>query len=178
MYKRQGETKLDSGEIWIDGKRVNINSPDQAFALGIGYISEDRRNEGLVLHLPIFENITLPIVHRLVWGFLVKRKEQFRLSQEMMNKLRIKAPSQMCIRDSVLALGGDETIVQDLGVPTSKIKTKAFLIGGILYGIVGALLTARLGSGDITAPLGFTFDSICACVLGGKMCIRDSHYEQ
>ncbi len=67
----------------------------------------------------------------------------------------------------VLALGGDETIVQDLGVPTSKIKTKAFLIGGILYGIVGALLTARLGSGDITAPLGFTFDSICACVLGG-----------
>ena len=88
-----GETKLDSGEIWIDGKRVNINSPTQAFALGIGYISEDRRNEGLILHLPVFENITLPIIHRLVRGFLVRREEQFRLSQEMMNKLQIKAPS-------------------------------------------------------------------------------------
>ncbi len=67
----------------------------------------------------------------------------------------------------VLAMGGDEIIVQDLGVPTSKIKTLVFMIGGLLYGIVGALLTARLGSGDITAPLGFTFDSIGSCVLGG-----------
>jgi len=67
----------------------------------------------------------------------------------------------------ILAMGGDEIIVQDLGIPTSKIKTQVFLIGGFLYGIVGALLTARLGSGDITAPLGFTFDSIGSCVLGG-----------
>jgi len=92
-----GETKLNSGEIWIDGKRVNINSPSQAFALGIGYISEDRRNEGLILHLPVFENITLPIIRRLIRGLLIKREEQFRLSQEMMTKLQIKAPSPLVL---------------------------------------------------------------------------------
>lgn len=92
-----GETKLTSGTILIEGKPESINSPSQAFSLGIGYISEDRRNEGLVLHLPLFENITLPIIHHLKKGFLIKREEQFKLTKEMMTKLQIKAPSPLVL---------------------------------------------------------------------------------
>lgn len=67
----------------------------------------------------------------------------------------------------ILAIGGDEAIAQDLGIDVKRVKMGVFGIAGALYGIVGALLTAKLGSGDITAPRGFTFDSIAASVLGG-----------
>ncbi|MEM2001266.1 MAG: ABC transporter permease [Candidatus Methanomethylicaceae archaeon] len=67
----------------------------------------------------------------------------------------------------ILAIGGDEVIAKDLGVRVERVKIGVFGIAGALYGIVGALLTAKLGSGDITAPRGFTFDSISASVLGG-----------
>jgi ribose transport system permease protein len=67
----------------------------------------------------------------------------------------------------IIAIGGDESIVKDVGVHTDSVKRIVFVIAGGLYGLVGALLTAKLGSGDISAPLGFTFDSIGSCVLGG-----------
>ena len=67
----------------------------------------------------------------------------------------------------ILAIGGDEQIVKDIGVRTDRVKIIVFAIAGMLYGLAGSLLTAKLGSGDISAPLGYTFDSIGACVLGG-----------
>lgn len=67
----------------------------------------------------------------------------------------------------ILAIGGDEAIARDLGIKVERIKVGVLGLAGALYGIVGALLTAKLGSGDITAPRGFTFDSIAASVLGG-----------
>jgi len=67
----------------------------------------------------------------------------------------------------MLALGGDEIIAKHLGIDVDRVKIVVFALAGMLYGLVGALLTAKLGSGDINAPIGFTFDSIGACVLGG-----------
>ena len=67
----------------------------------------------------------------------------------------------------IIAIGGDESIVKDIGVHTDRVKRLVFVIAGSLYGFAGGLLTAKLGSGDISAPLGFTFDSIGSCVLGG-----------
>jgi ribose transport system permease protein len=67
----------------------------------------------------------------------------------------------------ILAVGGDEAIARDLGIRVNLVKIGVLGIAGAEYGLVGALLTAKLGSGDITAPLGLTFDSIGACVLGG-----------
>jgi len=67
----------------------------------------------------------------------------------------------------VLAIGGDEAIVRDLGIRINRVKIGVYALAGAMYGLVGVLLTAKLGSGDITAPLGYTFDSIGACVLGG-----------
>ena len=67
----------------------------------------------------------------------------------------------------IIAVGGDESIAKDVGVNTDRVKRLVFVIAGALYGFAGALLTGKLGSGDISAPLGFTFDSIGSCVLGG-----------
>ena len=54
-----GADPLDSGEIRVRGKPVTIRSPQQAVALGIGYLSEDRKHFGLATGLDVATNIAL-----------------------------------------------------------------------------------------------------------------------
>lgn len=90
-----GVTKFDSGEVYIDGVDVkgHINSPMDAFNKGIGYIPEDRRNEGLILNLPIFENITLTVLKKLKSYGMVSRKKQFEATEKMVKKTDIRSAS-------------------------------------------------------------------------------------
>jgi ribose transport system ATP-binding protein len=90
-----GVTKFDSGEVYIDGVDVkgHINSPMDAFNKGIGYIPEDRRNEGLILNLPIFENITLTVLKKLKSYGMVSRKKQFEVTEKMVKKTDIRSAS-------------------------------------------------------------------------------------
>ncbi len=57
-----------AGTIRIDGKMVKITSPQQAMALGLAYVPEDRQHQGLVLPMSIAENVTLPILNRMRRG--------------------------------------------------------------------------------------------------------------
>ena len=90
-----GITKFDSGDVYIDGVNVKgyINSPMDAFNKGIGYIPEDRRNEGLILNLPIFENITLTVLKKLKSHGLVSRKKQFEVTEKIVKKIDIRSAS-------------------------------------------------------------------------------------
>jgi simple sugar transport system ATP-binding protein len=60
-----GLEKPDSGEIFLNGKKVRITSPIVAQKLHIGYVPEDRLTEGLCLRQPIADNITLASLKRL-----------------------------------------------------------------------------------------------------------------
>ena len=53
-----------SGTILLGGKPVTVRSPRDGMNLGIAYVSEDRRQLGLVLPMAIFANITLPVLRR------------------------------------------------------------------------------------------------------------------
>lgn len=55
-----GSIKTDEGEIFLEGKKVSINSPSEAKRLGIGFVPEDRKREGVVLKMNLGENICLP----------------------------------------------------------------------------------------------------------------------
>ena len=90
-----GITKFDSGEVYIDGVDIkgSINSPMDAFNKGIGYIPEDRRNEGLILNLPLFENITLTVLKKLTSHGMVSRKKQFEVTEKMVKKIDIRSAS-------------------------------------------------------------------------------------
>lgn len=88
-----GADKKYDGEVLVNGKTVKINSPKDAIENGIAYVSEDRKNQGVLLKMPIRWNITLPILRRLSnLGFIDTKKEN-----ECVNKykdaLRIKTPS-------------------------------------------------------------------------------------
>jgi ribose transport system ATP-binding protein len=49
-----------TGEIFIDGEPVNIQSPSDAIRRGVAFLTEDRKRSGLCLELPCFWNVTLP----------------------------------------------------------------------------------------------------------------------
>ena len=62
---RRELTKLTAGKLYIEGKEVTIRNPREAIAHGIAFITEDRKEEGLVLGLSILDNLTMAIYRDL-----------------------------------------------------------------------------------------------------------------
>ena len=98
-----GLDKLQSGEIWLKGKKVEIRRVPDAIRAGIIYLSEDRKGEGLVLCRSIGENIALANLKHFSRGFLLNRKQEDREAAQMSEKLTVKAPS---IKTSAGSLSG------------------------------------------------------------------------
>jgi len=67
----------------------------------------------------------------------------------------------------VIAIGSDEAIAKDLGIKIDLVKIIGFGISGAIFGLVGMLLVAKLGAGDIRNTIGLTFDAIAASLIGG-----------
>jgi len=83
-----GIDQIDSGKIFIEGHEVTISSPWEAIALGLGYLTENRR-DGLVPRLSVAANIILASMRRLcTMGFLHLHKEKS-LSERYIRELGI-----------------------------------------------------------------------------------------
>ncbi len=82
-----------SGSISLDGKRVEIATARSAIDNGIYLVPEDRRIAGLIVDLPIRENITLPSLGRYSSSGLVSKSRETEKAAEMCRKLNVKAPS-------------------------------------------------------------------------------------
>lgn len=88
-----GLDTLDSGEIFIRGKKANIRKPADAVKHGIGFITEDRKDEGLVLDFSIRENMALPNLFSFSSkGFISTSKEQ-EFVDTLIKRLQIKTQS-------------------------------------------------------------------------------------
>ncbi|MGZ5374420.1 MAG: sugar ABC transporter ATP-binding protein, partial [Aeromicrobium sp.] len=89
-----GADPIDSGEVFIHGKRVRIQSPTDAVRNGIGYLSEDRKRYGLALGLDVETNIVLASLRRFLSPFGVVRTVLTRAAADSQVKsLAIKTPS-------------------------------------------------------------------------------------
>ena len=85
--------KRSSGELFFDGRQVEVNSPIDAIKSGIGFITEDRKHEGLVLQMSVASSISLASLERTErFGFLSASLET-QLAQDYVERLRIKTPS-------------------------------------------------------------------------------------
>lgn len=82
-----------SADISLDGRKVSISSARDAIANGIYLVPEDRRTAGLIVDLPIRENITLPALSRYTSAGLVSRELESSKAKEMCEKLNVKTPS-------------------------------------------------------------------------------------
>jgi ribose transport system ATP-binding protein len=89
-----GADSIDSGEIFVKGRKAEIKSPRDAVAHGIGYLSEDRKRYGLTLGMSVAENIVLAsmryFLRLLGW---VDQSKAISTSNEMVRKINIKTPS-------------------------------------------------------------------------------------
>lgn len=88
-----GLDRKSSGDIYIDGEKVNIKHSSDAIKLGIGYVPEDRKNDGLILGMTVKRNITLAILKKIRNGMLLSKDKENQISKEYIQKLRIKTPS-------------------------------------------------------------------------------------
>jgi ribose transport system ATP-binding protein len=85
--------KNSSGDIFLNGRRVKINSPADAINLGIGFITEDRKLEGLVFQMSVAKSISLASLEQAeCFGFLSSTLEA-QLARYYVGRLRIKTPS-------------------------------------------------------------------------------------
>lgn len=88
-----GADSIDTGEIYVSGKKVHIKSPSDAVRNGIGYLSEDRKRYGLTLGLDVETNLVLAAFKKFL-GFLgwVNSSRTRSEAQLYVDKLKIKTP--------------------------------------------------------------------------------------
>lgn len=88
-----GLDAIDSGEIWVNNKPVKIKTPDEAVKYGIGFITEDRKDEGLVLDFSIRENIALPNLKSFSTKGMIAEKSEREFVELLIKRLTIKTQS-------------------------------------------------------------------------------------
>lgn len=93
-----GLNKADKGEIYIEGKKVIISSPEEAIDMGIGLVPEERGVQGLFLNKSISENVAAAILKRLKGTFgIVSANKSRMLAQKAIKKFSIKVYSEETI---------------------------------------------------------------------------------
>ena len=83
------------GEIKINGKPVQIRSPRDAIKLGIGFLPEDRKKEGLVVDLPVLDNTVMAKPEKAMEHGMFSAKKAKEICQKYIRELLIKTPSEM-----------------------------------------------------------------------------------
>ena len=93
-----GNMPITGGKLFIEGKEVTIRNPRQAIAAGIGFITEDRKTEGLLLEKSISENIEICNLGKVSGGGVLNAKKRAELVKRGIEEFRIKCfgPDHEC----------------------------------------------------------------------------------
>ena len=88
-----GATPADDGAVYLDGKRLDPRTPEQAIRAGVAFLSEDRKAEGIIPELSIRDNLTIAALPTLTRFGIVSRARQREIVERFMRRLGIKATS-------------------------------------------------------------------------------------
>jgi len=88
-----GIDSANQGDIEVQGKKASIGSPRAAMMAGMGFCSEDRKNEGVLGELTVRENIILALQARMGGLKFIPLKKQLEIADKLINSLKIKTPS-------------------------------------------------------------------------------------
>lgn len=88
-----GADETTGGEIFVNGKKVNIKSPSDAIANGICYLSEDRKGFGLAVDLSVRDNCVMANIDEFMFGPFTNDKKIDEITSEYIKKIDIKTPS-------------------------------------------------------------------------------------
>lgn len=105
-----GINHFDSGKMYLNGKEVFTKNPKHALKLGIGLLPEDRQLTGLLLDLPIYQNVSAMNLDRFSKFTLLSKNKEIKTSEDLCDSLRLKASSVMAPPSS-LSGGNQQKIV-------------------------------------------------------------------
>jgi ribose transport system ATP-binding protein len=88
-----GVDKISSGTIYVNGKQQTINSPRGAIDCGLGFLTEDRKSQGLVLRLSVKENLCLSSLDKFSNLGVMNPNEERKAASRYVEELRIRTPS-------------------------------------------------------------------------------------
>ncbi len=80
-------------EVYIEGKKVEINSPKDAIENGIGFVTEERKRNGIIWMLSIRENVSVASLGKLSRNGIMDEKKEGEEVAKLSEQLRIKAPT-------------------------------------------------------------------------------------
>ncbi|HEX6506683.1 MAG TPA: sugar ABC transporter ATP-binding protein, partial [Chloroflexota bacterium] len=143
-----GIDRLDAGSITLNGKTVRFASPREAVRAGLSYVPEDRQAQGLVLPLPIYQNVTLPLLREMARGMVLQPARERALAEEYGERLRLRARSvQQPARD--LSGGNQQKVVLAKWLAT---RPKVLILDEPTRGIdVGAKAEVHRLMGELAA---------------------------
>ncbi|SCJ91186.1 Ribose import ATP-binding protein RbsA [uncultured Clostridium sp.] len=98
-----GADKIDSGEIFVNGEKVVIKSPQDAVNAGIGYLSEDRKRYGIIVEKTVAENTTMASLDNFANGLFIDKAKEKEAAVEYVEKLKTKTPT---VDTKVVSLSG------------------------------------------------------------------------
>uniref|UniRef100_UPI004028014A sugar ABC transporter ATP-binding protein n=1 Tax=Faecousia sp. TaxID=2952921 RepID=UPI004028014A len=107
-----GIDQPDSGEIYLDGKKVSIASPSAAVELGIGMVTEDRLRRGIVAQMSVKDNMTIARLGKFCSRFLgsIRRKEEEAACDDMIKTMQVKVSDRNQRIDS-LSGGNQQKVI-------------------------------------------------------------------
>jgi ribose transport system ATP-binding protein len=88
-----GARPYQSGKIYLNQAEVLIKKPAEAVARGIGFLPEDRKQEGLLLMMSVLTNTTLPSIRTISNGFFIPRQKERQIVNKQVQDMRIATPN-------------------------------------------------------------------------------------
>jgi len=89
-----GADPKDTGRITLDGRPLQINSPTDAVKAGIGFLPEDRKEQGTIGSMSVRKNVTMPSLWERFSRFgFIKQAEEKKIALDLIEKLAIKTNS-------------------------------------------------------------------------------------
>lgn len=88
-----GADPKSQGTLWLDGKSVHVTHPKEAVKHGISLLTENRKEEGLVLDMPVYANITLTHLAAIARGGLLQNEPEKEASKRLVTELDIRTPT-------------------------------------------------------------------------------------
>lgn len=85
-----GYRKIEEGKLFIDGNEVKIHSPYDAIHAGIGFVTEDRKIQGLMLDLSVRENFTITNLGGISSNGVISKQKEIGFVDQMIEKLHVK----------------------------------------------------------------------------------------
>ncbi|MBO2517796.1 MAG: sugar ABC transporter ATP-binding protein [Clostridiales bacterium] len=89
-----GADNVTGGQVSVNGKKAHIKSPKKAMKMGIGYLPEDRKRDGIVADLSVRDNIILALQIKEGFFHPIHKREAEKFADEYVKALSIKTASQ------------------------------------------------------------------------------------